>query len=201
MKANFWFFVGIIIVAIAINVIMYLIISALQRESSGLAFLFRIVSYAISTIINIGLITIALEFINNKKPEFEDLFTSFKGCFWRYLWTSLLVGLIVAGGLLLFIVPGIYWAVKFQFCTYLIIDQNCRVTESLKRSSKITEGVRWNLLGFGLLLVLINIAGAIVFLIGLLVTIPLTMIAYASVYRKLQYQTEVFQSSETTVSQ
>jgi len=198
MKNNFWFFFIILLILFGISGVFYLIINSLQKNGAfGLVFLFRIASYAVSTILNIGLIAIALKFIGNEKPEIEDLFRSYKGRFWRFVGASLLYGLIVVGGLLLLIVPGIYWAIKFQFCTFLVVDQESRVTESLRRSSKITESQRWHLLGFGLLLGLINIAGALALLIGLFVTIPLTMIGYTSVYRKLQQQTEMAQPQET----
>ncbi len=50
----------------------------------------------------------------------------------------------------------------------------------------MTVGVKWHLLGFLLIVALLNLLGAIVFLVGLLVTVPVTMIAYAHIYQKLQ---------------
>jgi len=44
---------------------------------------------------------------------------------------------------------------------------------------------------FNLLLILINLLGAICLLIGLFVTIPTTMVAWAFVYRRLLAQTEI----------
>jgi uncharacterized membrane protein len=42
------------------------------------------------------------------------------------------------------------------------------------------------LLGFGIVLGLVNILGAIVLLVGLLVSIPVTALAFFYVYRKLE---------------
>ena len=69
--------------------------------------------------------------------------------------------------------------------------------DSIKRSGDLTKTVRWKLLGFGILLMLINYLGLIVLIVGLFATIPTTMLAHAWVYRKLLGQTE---SGESQVS-
>ncbi len=193
MKANIWFFVGVLVVAWAIAFVPHVLATVLQRESGGLSFLFRIVGWVIDLIISIGLITIALKFLDDQQPKFEDLF-SFKPHFWRYLGASILTGLVVWAGLILLIVPGIYWALKFQFYGYFVIDKGLEPIESMKRSSQITQDVKWKLLGFGIVLAIINMIGFICLFVGLLVTVPLTLLAYSSVYRKLLSQTESAQT-------
>jgi len=197
MKGNFWYFVGVLVVAFVIVTVPHAIAGALQGNFPGLSFLFRIIGWIADIIIAIGLITIALKFLDDQKPEFNDLF-SFQPFFWKYLGASILTGLIVLGGLLLLIVPGIYWAIKFQFFGYFVVDQGCDPVEALRKSSRITHTVKWKLLGFGLLCMLINWLGAIVLVVGLSVTIPTTLLAYACVYRKLLEQTE---SAQVTIPQ
>ena len=194
MKANFWFFVGVLIVAWAIAWVPHIIAGALGTESVGLSFLFRIIGWVADIIVAIGLITIALKFLDEKEPKFEDLF-SFKPFFWKYLGASILTGLVVWVGIMLLIVPGVYWALKFQFFGYFVVEQGCDPVEAMRRSSRITQSVKWKLLGFGIVLWLINIAGAICLLVGLFVTIPTTLLAYSMVYRKLLSQTESAQAT------
>jgi uncharacterized membrane protein len=189
MKTNIWFFVGVIVVAWAMVGIPYAIASALQRNSSALAFLFQIVGWVAGLIVSIGMITIALKFLDNQSPVFEDLF-SFKPHFWRYLGASILTGLVVWAGMILLVIPGIYWAIKFQFYGYFVVDQKCDPIESMRRSSRLTQDVKWKLLAFGIVLAIINAIGALCLFVGLLVTIPVTLLAYSSVYRKLLDQTE-----------
>ena len=57
--------------------------------------------------------------------------------------------------------------------------------EALKASSRATMGSKWDLFLFGLLLGLMNFAGVLLFLVGLFVTIPISMVACAYVYRRL----------------
>ena len=197
MKANIWFFVGVIVVAWAITWIPTIIANGVQRDFAGLAFIFRIIGFVANIIISIGLITIALKFLDDQQPMFENLF-SFKPHFWKFLGASILTGLVVWAGFLLFIVPGIYWALKFQFYSYFVVDQGCDPVEAMRRSSKITQDVKWKLLGFGIVLAIINIIGFVCLVVGLLVTIPVTLLAYSSVYRKLLSQTESIQAPAAT---
>lgn len=196
MKANLWFFVGVLIVAWLVTAIPRGIADRLQEDASGLAVLFNIIYWIAQTIISIGIIKIVLKFLADEKPEFVELFR-FQGNFWRYVGSSILYGLIVIGGIILFIVPGIYWAIKFQFFGYCIVDQKLGPVEALKKSSKITYQVKWKLLGFGLVMVGINILGFLCLFVGLFATIPTTMIAFAYVYRKLLSQTETVQNTDT----
>jgi uncharacterized membrane protein len=189
MKANFWFFVGIIIVAGLIVGIPSNIADRLNDpDLCLLGFIFNI------TIISIGLIKIALIFLNKEKPEFKELF-NFKGSFWRFIGGSILYGLIVVAGFILLIIPGIYWAIKYQWFGYCIVDQKLGPVQALKKSAQMTDTVKWQLLGFGLVMTGINILGFLCLFIGLFATIPTTLLATTFVYRKLLSQTESAQAT------
>jgi multisubunit Na+/H+ antiporter MnhG subunit len=58
--------------------------------------------------------------------------------------------------------------------------------ESFERSTKLTDGQKWPLLGFFIVAAIANIIGAILLVVGLLITIPVTMIAFAHIYLKLK---------------
>lgn len=190
MKANFWFFVGIIIVAGFIVGIPSNIADNLNKpDPCLLGFVFNIIAGIARVIISIGLIKIALILLNKEKPEFKELF-NFKGSFWRFVGASILYGLIVVAGFILLIVPGIYWAIKYQWFGYCIVDQKLGPVQALKKSAQMTDTVKWQLLGFGLVVTGINILGFLCLFIGLFATIPTTLLATAFVYRKLSGQTE-----------
>ena len=104
--------------------------------------------------------------------------------FFKYLIGSILYGLIVLGGMLLLIIPGIIWMIKFQFFSYLIIE-GLGPVEALKKSAQITRGAKRELFVFGFILVGITILGVLCLFIGLFATIPTTLLAVAFVYRKL----------------
>jgi len=183
MKSNFWFFVGLLLIIWGISLV-YGIIEDQIREQRALSLIINLAFFVLNMIITMGAIKIALKFHDGQRGKIADLFSCFR-LFSKYILASIVYGLIVLGGLILLIVPGIIWAIKFQFFGYLIVDKELGPIEALKQSAKITKDAKWTLFLFGLLLGLINFLGALALLVGLFATVPTTMMARAFVYRKL----------------
>ncbi len=139
-------------------------------------------------IVMMGLIKIFLGFCDGEKGEFSDLFSCYPLLF-KYMVGSIIYGVIVSLGLILLIIPGIVWAIKFQFFDYLIIDRGLGPIDALEKSSEITRGVKLDLLTFGILIGIINLLGLLCLVVGLFFTIPMTRVATAFVYRKLLHET------------
>ncbi|MGH2461766.1 MAG: hypothetical protein ACRDIY_23170, partial [Chloroflexota bacterium] len=78
---------------------------------------------------------------------------------------------------------------RFLFAPFLVVDQGLGPFAALEKSSDLTRGVKWKLLGFLIILAAIEIAGAIVFLVGLLVAVPVVVLATTYVFRQLLAQT------------
>jgi len=192
-RKNLGFFVLLLIIVGLLFILPDIITKQLRKVSPLLGFIFDILSFILSILISMGLIKIALRFCDQEKGKFSDLFTSYP-LFFKYLFSAILYGLIVLGGLILLIIPGIIWAIQFHFYDYFIVDKGVGPIEALKRSSAITKGVKWDLFSFILILGAINFLGALAFFVGLFITIPITMIAEAFIYRKLLAQTEIIQT-------
>ncbi len=91
-----------------------------------------------------------------------------------------LVGLVV-------VIPCVYIMVRFKFFPYVVIENEGADLQSLiKMSYKLTRGHFWVVLGFLLLVLLLNILGALVFIVGLVVTVRVSIFATAHVYNKLK---------------
>lgn len=158
-------------------------------ENELLIFSLSAIISIFSIFLTMGLINIALIIYDGKKPQFNDLFSCYS-LFFRFFVASILYLLIVAGGFILLIIPGIIWGLQFYFVECLVIDKKMGPIEALKKSLEITRGNRANLLLFLLLLVLINIIGFIALFVGLLVTMPVSLLATTFFYRKLLEQKE-----------
>jgi len=183
-KSNIGFFIGLLIVAGLIQYIPDIIATTIEADAPFLSSIILIASYVLSMIVMMGLIKIFLRFCDGEKGGFSDLLSCYP-LFFKYLVGSILYGLIVSLGLILLILPGIIWAIKFYFFDYLIIDKGLGPIDALEKSSEITRGVKLDLFTFGILLGLLNLLGLLCLLVGLFVTIPVTMVATAFVYRKL----------------
>jgi len=182
--------IGFLVVAAIISIIAEGIPQGLQQVTEGnpISVIFALIGLSVSVVINLGWIRIALRFCDNEKPEYGDLFSQYP-LFFRYLGAGILYVLIVLAGFILLVVPGIIWAIQFNFAFNLIVDKKVGVMDSLRMSSAITRGVKWNLLVFALALLGTNLLGALALGIGLLWTIPATYVAGMYVYRKLLAQT------------
>jgi len=190
MKENLRFFIFLLIVTSLIELPPLIISILVEKERPILSFGIDLIGLVLSWIIWLGLIKISLNFCDNLKSKISDLFSQYR-LFFRYLFATILFGVIVLLGTILLIIPGFYLAIRLQFYDYFIVDKRARIIESLKKSWRITQGNVWGLFIFGLLLVGINLLGALSLLVGLFATVPTTMVAFAFVYRKLLARIEI----------
>lgn len=181
-KANLVTFIKLGAVLIVINVLSEMVTGALKNNP--LTIIWALISMVISLLVQIGIMKIILELYDGKPLNFSNLYSQ-SSLILRYLGASILYGLMVIAGLIFFIIPGIYLAIKFQFYSFLIVDKNMGIMDSFKKSEDMTQGVKMNLLLFSFALAGINILGAFVFLVGLIATIPTTVMATVYVYKKL----------------
>jgi uncharacterized membrane protein len=147
-------------------------------------FLLTLVVMVISIIVKIGYAKIFLRINDGEKPKFVEIFKEYK-LFWKYFGASVLYILMVAVGLILFIIPGIFVAIRFAFSPLIVVDTKIGPIKALKESYAITKGNFWKLLGFWVIMAIFNLIGLIVFGIGLLITMPITTFSAVYVYREL----------------
>lgn len=222
MKANFWFFVGAILTTFAITLIINMIIPILGSLIgmflslglylialtihdggkpkftdlfSGFKFFLKYLGALIilGLIIGIGIGIIALTIILTIGASVSFALAA----------KSSLISLVPIPALLVVIAVGIiglYVSIRLQFFGWLIIDKNLGPIKSLRESFKLTKGVVGKLFGFGIVLGLINILGALALGIGLLATTPIALVGTAYVYRKLSSNMGATISAQPTPS-
>jgi uncharacterized membrane protein len=141
--------------------------------------------FALSLIISLGAKKITLDLVDGKSAQLGDLFSQSK-LFWKFLLATVVYAVAIVVGFLLLIIPGVYLSLKYGFFGYVLVDHpELSAMESLSESARLTEGIKWQLFVFSLALIGINILGAIVFGIGLLYTLPVSIMAYTALYRSL----------------
>jgi uncharacterized membrane protein len=183
VKKDFWYFVGIAFV--------YAVVSSLSSLGSDKKIdAWDILSPLLTAWITCGYTKMVLSYHSGKKLPFGELFTQFK-YFWRVLGASILTSIIIVFGMILFFVPGVYFALKYQFVVQLIIDKDLSISEAFRQSAKMTDGLKMSLLGFDLTLLGVVILGAIVLGVGVLVALPVVWLASVFVYRKLSVPSPV----------
>jgi uncharacterized membrane protein len=134
-----------------------------------------------------GLIRASLAVVEGRDPEVRMLLET--DGFGPYVVAAILVGLGVVVGLFLLIIPGIIVAIMWLFFGFVIVENpTIGAVDAMRRSAEITRGHRWQLFGFGLLLVGINILGLLACFVGLLFTEGITAVAVAYAYKTLSGQ-------------
>jgi len=163
--------------------------SAFVTEETSI--LVSVIMFAISIwqmIVGMGVIVVFLKLIRKSEGEFqfsvEDFF-SVTDKFWTYLWANIRYSLIVMLGFILFLIPGIIWSIKYMYVPYLVLDKSLDTNEAFKASADMTDGIKWQLIGFSLVGGLIGIAGMLALGIGLLVAMPVVYIATFMLYDRL----------------
>ncbi len=147
-------------------------------------YVLSIILWVVGLLIGLGITKVSLMISRDEDASSTELFSNGRFII-PYILGSICYFLVIMGGFILLIIPGLIFMVMFQFYTYLIVDKGLGPIQSLKRSRVITKGSRWRLSVFGGLLVLLNIAGILCLVIGVVVTMYISAIAMAYVYDKL----------------
>lgn len=140
----------------------------------------------ISMFFNLGLTRVCFNIIAGEAASVSQLFGEGSKLL-RSLGAFLLYFAMVSLGFALFILPGIYLALRFGLFQYAIVDRNLGIMESLRYSSALTANNRLSLFGMGILTTLIILAGALALVVGLIFAIPVVTLAIPLAYRFLQF--------------
>lgn len=89
-------------------------------------------------------------------------------------------------GLPLGIVPGLVVIARYPFAGLLVADRRVGAREALGTSARLTQGVRWTVLGFCLACVALNVLGLACLIAGVIVTRAITIVAFAHFYDVLR---------------
>jgi uncharacterized membrane protein len=190
LTGRFLFFLSLIILVVVTNIFFSSFPTFISEKAPmAMAAAAWAMSWIILMLMEMGAMLISLKTVDDRGPRFSDLWSAYPVLV-SYVAGSILYALAVAVGLALLVVPGIYLAIKLQFYGYLIIDKGMGAIEALQESGNLTQGVKINLFLFGLGLMALNILGALALGVGLFITIPMTWIASAYVYRRLQMQAD-----------
>lgn len=200
IKKHVWIFAAVVLGYLLINLLISSLFSGgigvasalsnttdIQAILASLFGISAIISWLVTTIISaffyLGFYKMSLDAADGKKPDLSSFgAVSIKKILNLFI-ANIIYNFVVFIGFLLCIVPGIFFAVRLQFYVFFIIEHDYSAINALSKSWESTGGESINLILFGIVILLINLLGAIACGIGLLVSIPMSVIALALVYR------------------
>jgi uncharacterized membrane protein len=118
------------------------------------------------------------------RAEVSDLFKAFNS-FAANLLASLVITFFTFVGMLLCVIPGLVVAAMYLFTYLFIVDRKMDFWPAMQASHELVKKDYFGFSLFLLTLILINIGGALLCFVGLLVTLPLTYAAITAAYRDL----------------
>jgi uncharacterized membrane protein len=177
------------------NVVSMTVQAAVKsNDSASLLTIFpllvSLVAQLIIIMMHIGLMKVAIKVVRGETAEIKELFSGKKYLI-QYILASAVTSLITMFGLLLLIVPGVIWSLKYMFTTLVVVDEGLGFADAMAKSALMTQGIKWKLLGFSLAMAGLNFLGCLPLFLGLIITLPLTWLATYVLYTKLKEQTAV----------
>lgn len=184
-KKRPWYLVGVfLLVSGGSSLLSKIIIQGGDSRGAFLVVAAFVVNFAVGTLAGLGLAAFVLKAHDTiESVTLADLWHP--SLFWNYAIAAVLYGLIVVIGLILLIIPGIVLMLAYWFTPYIVVDRGLGPLEALKESARITKGRRLDLFLLLLAVLGLNIIGAILLFVGLLVSIPVTTLAVVHAYRTL----------------
>lgn len=120
----------------------------------------------------------------SKNAEWTDLFYFYTNLT-RFIQAMVLGAIVQAGtilGFLLLIIPGVWFLVATMYGNAIfVIDGASDGVSAVRKSLATVKGVWWNHAGLLIFIAFLNMVGALFFLVGLLVTIPVSALMLVEV--------------------
>ena len=110
-------------------------ISAIVSMAMGLIF---------TPVLTVGYCYLVLRVTRGETATVVHTFSAFSR-FWTALGAALLYGLIVCGGTILLVVPGLIWGAKYLLCLFAVMDKQMSASESIRFSGSMTLGYKGRL--------------------------------------------------------
>lgn len=130
-----------------------------------LALIFTLV-YIFATIM---LYALELKAAQGKKPGLSELWQVAQKFWLRIIGLGIVVALLIVGGLLLLIVPGLIVIRRYFLAPFAMLDEDLSITEAMRRSAELSKpysGAVWSVIGVSVLIGLVSIIPVVGWLIS-----------------------------------
>lgn len=89
----------------------------------------------------------SFEVLRGSRRNVKVIFSETWKKVWPFALLSILSGLIIGGGMILLIIPGIIFTVWYSFAKFVFVDKKTGIMDSLRKSKELVKGRFWSVLG------------------------------------------------------
>ena len=150
----------------------------------GLAYYFLfipIIKYAANLIF--------IQAVRGEKIEVETILIGFKN-YLNIILAHLLTVAIIGLGFVALILPGIIFACRLVFVSYLVMDKHLDPISAVEESWRMTRGHGWRIFWMAIVSFFIVIAGLIMLFVGVIPASMWISASFASLYQAILNETE-----------
>ena len=156
-----------------ISLYLDIYIPSSSATSSIIIFLVFAASLVFALWTSIALAKALKNCVTGQEQDWKTVFSDSSGAIWPIIYTSILVSLIVLGGTILLIIPGIIFSIWYSFVFYAVVFENRKGFDGLRASKELVAGrwwaIFWRLLAPGLVFGLLS--AALSYTIGYLISL------------------------------
>lgn len=182
------------LILVGVSVVLSVVILAITEGDKNIVgtSIGQIINLIVSNAMIYGIAKWYLSFARGVDTSYEQIFDAFKQ---PKLWLNvflidLLMGLIIIGGVILFFVPAIIFAMMYSMVIYIVVDNNeVGITEALRQSRIMMQGHKMQLFKMSLYLALLSILAILTFGIAYIWLIPYMYTCYTNFYQSLKEET------------
>jgi uncharacterized membrane protein len=131
-----------------------------------------------------------LKAMRDEEANIITLFDGFKNQYLNIILARLIVVALVIIGFVMLIIPGIIIACRLVFVPYLVMDKNMEPVKAVEKSWQMSKGHGWKVFFMAIISFFLIIAGIIVFIFGVLISIMWIHSAFASLYQAILNETD-----------
>ncbi len=155
--------------------------------------LFQVVYWGVTLTLAYNTLRINLNILHGHHVKVSHLFVMPNMHTLKFVVTQAIYIVMVIAGLIFFIIPGIYFGIKYFYATTILADKHPGVLQAAEISAHMMKGEKWQMFAFLLVMILcmiaIFIAGLICLIVGVIPAIFIAgciwNFAMLHVYKKL----------------
>ena len=180
LKLNIVELIMVFLIPTIVLTVLFLVGAGVASGSNSAAAVIIIIGVVLALVyaalLGPALVHIQLKSGRMQKATYESAWATSKKFWWRFLCLSIVVGLVIAVGFLLLIVPGVIFLRRYFLAQYALIDQDLSLGDSMRTSNELSRGRSMAIFGIIGVEILIEIPSFIP-VIGSIITF-LLQIAY-----------------------
>lgn len=184
-KSHFPLFIASILTFFASWVLLEIVVIEGQKLGIILWLVAHLTFFMVFAGLEAGLIQISLALVDGQEVSYSNLFSHLASGGSFFLGQLLYLSICLVGFALL-IIPGFYWGTQYAMNGFCMVANSTNPTVALQDSVQISKNSKFPIFVFIIVIALLNFLGASLLGVGLLVSVPISVLMKASVFRQLK---------------